>query len=57
MEQDTFDLRDLAFPVFVFAKRRTHILNSDDNLAINCLSSATQQCVQLVFVNFFSFGL
>ena len=57
MEQYTFDLRDLAFPVFVFAKRRTHILNSDDNLAINCLSSATQQCVQLVFVNFFFFGL
>ena len=35
MEQDTFDLVDLAFPVdfplFVFAKREL-ILNSDDNL-------------------------
>ena len=55
MEQDTFDVRNLAFPVFVFAER-AHILNSDHNLLINCLSSATQQCVQLVFVNVFSFS-
>ena len=55
MEQDTFDVRNLAFPVFVFAKR-AHIINSDHNLLINCLSSATQRCVQLVFVNVFSFS-
>ena len=32
MEQDTFDLRDLAFLEFVFAKRELTYLNSDNNL-------------------------
>ena len=35
----TFHLYDLAFSVFVFAKRE-HTLNADDNLPINCLRSA-----------------
>ena len=37
MEQDTFDVRNLTFPVFVFAER-AHILNSDHNLPINIVS-------------------
>ena len=32
MEQDTFDLRDLAFLEFVFTKRELAFLNSDNNL-------------------------
>ena len=32
MEQDTFDLRDLAFLECVFAKRELTYLNSDNNL-------------------------
>ena len=32
MEQDTFDLRDLAFLEFVFAKHELTYLNSDNNL-------------------------
>ena len=46
-----------CFPSVWFGQTWTHILNSDDNLPIHCLSSATQQCVQLVFVNVFSFWL
>ena len=46
-----------CFPSVCFRQTWTHILNSDDNLPINCLSSATRQCVQLVFVDVFSFRL
>ena len=45
----------ITFQKFVFANVNSH--NSDDHLIlpINCLSSAHQQCVQLVSVNVFSF--